>query len=212
LEPSAIPSLKLWLKADAVTTAGDGEQVATWTDASGAANHAVQTSKDSQPRFRTNVLGGKPALYFDDANDFMQTPLTLQSNYSVFVVFNRAFYPCGDKRVLFGDTGWFMGQYNCKAAHHIAGKWVAPLTTAMSQHQTAIFAGTQMAGNAEFYLDGARLTDTANPTTGNVGRLSLGANGYPFGGYVMEVIAFDTRLSTTQRNQITNYLKAKYDL
>lgn len=205
---SQIPSLQMWLKADAITGIADGDAVPVWMDASGHANDAAQTASAARPTLRLNRLNGLPVLYFDGSSSAMTTPLTVQNNYSVFIVFDSELPGCGDKRALTGDAGWFMGQYNCVPANATGSRWVGPLTNPVPTRRMTILAGTQKGGAARLYLDGNDITDDANPATGNIGKMALGS----FGGYVAEVIVFNDRVSSVERTQITNYLKAKYDL
>lgn len=73
-------SLRLWLKADAITTLSHNDPVVTWPDSSGNAFDATQSVAGQQPVFLVNFLNGRPVVRFDNA----ATPgnhLTLGGNY-----------------------------------------------------------------------------------------------------------------------------------
>lgn len=71
--PSSLNGLIQWLKADSILNMANLDGVGQnpnglWLDSSGLGNYAEQTSAGEQPKFRTNVQNGKPALYFDGTN------------------------------------------------------------------------------------------------------------------------------------------------
>ncbi len=73
-------NLRLWLKADAITTLSHNDPVVTWPDSSGNAFDATQPVAGQQPVFLVNHLNNRPAVRFDNA----ATPgnhLTLGGNY-----------------------------------------------------------------------------------------------------------------------------------
>jgi len=85
----ATTNVKLWLKADALSLT-DGTAVSSWTDSGPLGLHAVQSTSNLKPVFKTSILNGKPSIRFDTANDQrMQTPamdLTDTAKVSVFMV------------------------------------------------------------------------------------------------------------------------------
>jgi hypothetical protein len=50
--------------------------VKTWKDKSGLARDVIQPTGTSQPLFKTNMLNGMPAIYFDGSNDCLTNALT----------------------------------------------------------------------------------------------------------------------------------------
>ena len=68
-------SIKLWLKADAITGLSDGAAVATWPDSSGLTNNATQPSAPYQPQFVTNGVNGLPVMRFDGVTEPLNATL-----------------------------------------------------------------------------------------------------------------------------------------
>jgi len=70
LEP--LPSLQLWLKADAGVTTGPDNTVVQWTDQSGQGNHAAAPDEFVAPTVAANAINGLPALRFDGLDDHLE--------------------------------------------------------------------------------------------------------------------------------------------
>lgn len=97
VNPTNVPGLRVWLRADAVNTA-DANQVRSsagnffvksWRDQSGGTFHAGQAADANQPRFipSTPELGGLPALRFDGSDDILTLPGTpAQNNFTIIAV------------------------------------------------------------------------------------------------------------------------------
>jgi Concanavalin A-like lectin/glucanases superfamily len=63
--PQQVPGLRLWLAADKILGLSGGAAVATWADASGRNNDAIQGTAAAQPTYQTNVINGLPVVRFD---------------------------------------------------------------------------------------------------------------------------------------------------
>jgi hypothetical protein len=68
-----LPSLVLWLDASQLTGLSDGDAVASWTDLTANADHAVQATPTKRPTYETNVLNGLPVIRFDGVDDALVT-------------------------------------------------------------------------------------------------------------------------------------------
>lgn len=68
--PDALAGLQLWLRGDADITYDATAAVSQWRDASGNANHAVQSAA-RRPQLVRGAIGGKPALRFDGVDDYL---------------------------------------------------------------------------------------------------------------------------------------------
>src|SRR5690606_16131545 len=73
-QPSDIPGLVAWWKADALTLADD-DPVATWPDSSGNGHDLAQATSDRRPTFKAGVLNGRPIVRFD-GGDVLATSAT----------------------------------------------------------------------------------------------------------------------------------------
>jgi hypothetical protein len=79
--PASLTGLQLWLDAaDSATllegvspddTAEDGDTIRQWSDKSGNARHAVQSTAGSRPTYAATGQNGKGVLNFDGSADFM---------------------------------------------------------------------------------------------------------------------------------------------
>lgn len=94
--PNSLSDLKLWLKADALTSINDGETVTTWSDSSGNGYDLTQSNSSYKPLYKTNILNSMPGIRFDGSNDSLQNTafvnsaaLTGDPPLSVFMVFKR---------------------------------------------------------------------------------------------------------------------------
>jgi hypothetical protein len=63
-DPSFLPGLALWLKAEALSGLLDNERIAAWPDATGNEAIAVQGTLANQPRYRIDALNGLPVARF----------------------------------------------------------------------------------------------------------------------------------------------------
>jgi hypothetical protein len=100
LAPAAVPGLKVWLRADAIS-ASDPAQVRQsgaslfvrrWNDQSGQGLHAQQGSDGSQPLFVASApeFNGRPVLRFDGADDVLYLPAVPAANSFCVVAVARA--------------------------------------------------------------------------------------------------------------------------
>lgn len=95
--PASIAGLQAWFKADALALANN-DPVASWTDSSGLAHHAVQASGTLQPLYQTNQVNSLPAVLFDGTDDFLQTGVfTLSHPCTVFVVVKQITWAGSDR-------------------------------------------------------------------------------------------------------------------
>ena len=81
-------NLSLWLDAsDASTITETNGSISQWSDKSGNANHAIQTTSSSMPTLASNGLGGKSVIQFDGINDYItSSDLNISQSYSIFLV------------------------------------------------------------------------------------------------------------------------------
>lgn len=88
-----IADIALWLKADTGVIKDASGNVSEWQDQSGNNNHATQTDPTHQPVLLDNRYNGKPAIYFDGNNKYLQLPGDFFRNIpavDIFVVVSHA--------------------------------------------------------------------------------------------------------------------------
>ncbi|MEM7028117.1 MAG: LamG-like jellyroll fold domain-containing protein [Chloroflexota bacterium] len=210
-----VNNLQLWLKAGAGTDSTiSGTTVMTWTDQSGRGHIATQNDGGQQPIYLTDALNGYPVLRFDAANDSLLVgdTLSLDSAYTIFAVFNTNGSAVARRAVQSQDINWLIGPYNGEVRHY-AGSWVSQ-GYALEQGQFYLTTARNDQTVSTFWVDGVDRTTDSTPTS-SPQRLGFGAFGtyqQPLGGDLAEVIAFDTALSATERQQVESYLALKYGL
>lgn len=101
----------LWLDAaDASTITLNGSTVSQWSDKSGNGNHAVNATASSQPTYETTGFNNRPALSFDNTDDFLgiSSPVGLASNADFFyaAVFQMRTGAGGWRMVMGGRTAF----------------------------------------------------------------------------------------------------------
>lgn len=72
-EPTDLPGLELWVKADAGITL-NGNFVAQWDDQSGNNRHCTSDFDVIRPTLLNDAINGLPAVSFDGVEDFLQFP------------------------------------------------------------------------------------------------------------------------------------------
>lgn len=228
--PNQISGLKLWLDADdASTITLNGSNVSQWNDKSTNAYNFSQATAANQPARTLSGQNGKTVLTFA-TNDFLQN-ITINWGASASTLF---FVGKEDKT---GGTG-FMNLFTTGTG--ATGQWGYGVQNDPNEKisifdigQAAFyFAQTMSSGNADILcftsagISGTSVTanlfknqtaDANNPltatnTTSAAGALlgSSAAGVEAYFGTVCEVIMYDSVLSTTNRNQVEDYLKTKW--
>lgn len=201
----------LWLRADALTSAINGDAIASWPDISGNAKHATQASASLQPIFTTGVANGRPVLRFDGTNDAMSTTLSIAANpFTIFVVYSCRTATSTGRRVISGSTNWLMGPYN-NAYQSFNGAFIAGPTVVVNGF--VLQDHRQSGSTAEMWT--AKTLRGSNSNTNAPGTIHIGAAGMfsePINGDVAEIVIYNTALSTTDRQTVENLLSTKYGL
>ena len=205
-DPSSLPGLVLWLQADAIVGLADGDPVTSWTDRSGAGNHASQPVAGKRPTYRTGVANGLPALFFDGSDDGMSTATDLGIQATVVVVYASRAGATG--KALNGGFSLFMGPYVGRYRNYTgqyatgpkvaAGRWLA---------QTL----RQSVAGAELFVDGvleASTGRTADPAALHLGR--EGSYGSILDGWIAEVIVYDRPLGDDELAQLHAWVTGRY--
>src|SRR6266513_413374 len=131
-------------EADALSLS-DGDRVASWPDQSGLSRTATNGNSTTQPSFKTNIWGTKPALFFDSARTdrLVYTPISL-SSFSVFVVLKPDFTSVGAYNLApltWGDAGMNGFWLNGSASAGVGVPHITCRNTAGSETQNKIMSG-----------------------------------------------------------------------
>jgi hypothetical protein len=235
-----ISGLQLWLdSADATTlydaTSGgnlvsaDGATVARWQDKSGNGRHATQGTPNARPLLKTSVVNGRNVLRFDGSNDSLWNSswnLTL-TQQTVFAVFNSTW--SGG----IANYARIFTQSDSSKDYQSANNYIPLLRNNSNQIASYSGAGFRSPINysagyviATSVHTGTTLTNKINAVTGAtysntlnkiVTRYAIGDKiadaGIPPGsvnGDILEIIVYNTALTTTQRQEVEAYLNTKW--
>ncbi|HUP20382.1 MAG TPA: S8 family serine peptidase [Gemmatimonadota bacterium] len=204
-EPSEVPGLVLWLRADAITGLADGEPVATWPDGSGHCNHATQSADASRPRYRTGAVAGRPAVEFDAVDDGMATPVNPGVQLTIVAAYaSRA----GASGYLASGGGlFFLGPYVGRYRNFTGGYASGPKVEAgrwviQTLRQDAV---------DELFIDGAytaKTTKLADPGVLVLGRQGLYSQ--VLDGTVAEFAVWDRALTDAELATVHEWMIGRY--
>ena len=216
--PTSISGLKLWLDAsDASTITQSGGSVSQWNDKSGNANHATQATGANQPLTGTDTVNGKNAITFNGTSAFMMLTNAISSgNKTIFFVMR------GDSTA---STVTLIGSDAPSGTNTTGYLYLTQSGSANTEYYRGFSSlSTYKNGTLQAYTTrGGAFTglynDTANIVT-SVGVASIsvfkyicgGAFSYYHKGLGLEVIAYDSILSTTQLNKVGQYLSSKWGI
>jgi PKD repeat protein len=208
VDPSSVPDLKLWLRADAITGLADGTPMATWPGSGGGVG-ATQSTASRQPLYRTGQVNGLPAVVFDATDDGMATTFnSTDKPITVFVVYASRAGATG--YVLNGGSSFFMGPYSGLYRNWTSAFANGPSVTAGRWLQQTL---RQSSSLSELFVDGVfqmSVTNTANP--GSILLARQGTYSQKLDGSVAEVIAYDRTLTDLERSNVEGWLRTKYAL
>ena len=239
--PTDIANIALWLDATSglydATTGGsavtaNGAYVARWEDRSGNARHFSQATVNSRPVLATAALNGKPTIFFDGTDDFLDA--TYSRPYAAQTLFVVVRMDSGKTQ-----SGLFAESQSAASDQSIYLPAVAGTTSigsttdgsatrrsasnyAFATYYIATFthSGTTIAN----YLNGVAAvaeSDSFPGGTYNVARARLGGRinsngtnvaGANLPGSIGEVIAYDRLLTTSERDTVHAYLSTKWGI
>ncbi|MDX2090452.1 MAG: hypothetical protein SFX73_21520 [Kofleriaceae bacterium] len=231
-------NLALWLDADSTASLTvSSNRVASWADRRGGASPITlaQTAPSARPGYNATGHAGRGAVVFDGDDQLFVNSFSGLSgaDYEVIVALN----PLGSgakgiASLASATTEWGMlleqpangGDYVVTHRGPIASSGgvtaMADRTNAPgSGWVSATYQSSQAIDTlAIFASDGATsVTNVASASgTGSIGspytfRVGRSQNGF-MAGEILEVLVYEQRLSVTQRAEVTDYLRAKWNL
>lgn len=229
--PNDITGLQLSLDAqDLGSITKTGTDVTQWSDKSGFIHHMIGSS-GTEPTYDPDGINGKPAIYFNGSNDFLQTTLDNapladgDDSYTYVIVWrpelagvktiyeqNHATVVVGRRAGLLMQTGPQAFGYNGQG-----NDWMATVTyNIYSVYCTVMVKKDAATNNVVVYKNGVAATGSVNNTTANVSN-DYAAVGYKisapseyFKGWVGEILVYNKELSTSEINAILDYTDRKW--
>lgn len=223
------------------STTTDGVAISQWSDQSGNARHLVQATGASQPLYKAAIQNGLPVVRFDGTNDGLiyDAGAAFLSNVAAtgFAVFvpRGASAGSGDGRIL--STAAVTGaaqDFNSTAAsifvdvssEATAGPYptttyfnsgahtsTATVATGTSRQTSTVYDGANGSMYQNGTLDPAAFAAVSSFTIRLISTGSdtgLGASSF-FNGDVCELLLYVGALGTTDRVNVQNYLKSKWN-
>jgi hypothetical protein len=226
--PAGIDGLRLWLDAsDGSTISTTWGLITQWADKSGAGNHAVQTDVNRQPVLGVGVLAGQNAIRLDalGVGNFTSSPtddgmlinpgggFSLDRNYTAYLV-DQYWGSNAQGRTLTGNVNnWLLGHWN-GAESHYTGEFIGPNVGAGINNP--LFSEAVGTGASNYLNRDFRSRGYANAFLNNPGAISIGED--PASVWteasqadIGELIAFNRALTDTERWQVQDYLRTKYN-
>jgi alpha-tubulin suppressor-like RCC1 family protein len=220
--PLQIAGNILWLDStDPATITLSGSNVTQWRDKSTNAKHMTIKSGSGPTQ---STINSKNILNFSNLSDMQNTSFALGTSYTIFAVgystYIGAFYPrmiggidsLSEYRLLLGSRGG-----NFATFVGTASIWNDTNANTPSQSVSTLkvlgVTNNNTSNGLIPYVNGTA-QNAKNGVTSQFTGLSVGG-GYPqleWGGYIGEVIIYNSVLSSTDRINIENYLKAKWSI
>ena len=219
--PLNIAGCKLWLNASNVVLAG-GSSVQQMTDLSGNGNHAVQLTGDNQPLKVNGVLNGEPVIRFDGVNDYMTSTFNNDAPNTIFIIYKiNGDLTTGNQNIIDNSNG---GTYRnlifyAGAAFPVADAislWDGNnyINSIMNPPVYRTYMASFNDAISTIYQD-ASLVANGNITSRTSNGIVIGShyneNGNFLYGNIAEVLIYTGSLSSTDRQQVENYLITKYN-
>lgn len=218
--PISISGTLLWLdSADTSTiTYSSGSNISQWSDKSGLNYNFTQPTGANQPTYVT-MTNGKPALNLTNSGVMFNNNVPVSTTYTIFAVgYSGA---SNFARLINNDNHLLLGGINGKLAAVVGTDSGWSSTTAASPSTSITNLCLMEMTNANNiispYVNGTAL-NTTNLASSSFTGLSIGAVFYSgsytqfWGGYVSEVLIYNSVLSTTDRQKVEGYLAWKWSI
>ena len=223
--PTDIANLALWLDAaDSGTITAAAGEVSQWNDKSTEANHFTQATAGKFPITGTRTINSLNVLDFDGINDNMRGPTGIKdigfSACTIFVVYASDNTGDATQNLLYGANStpaFRMGVQITATLLNVECRTTSNLVTtqACTRNTSTRIAGFNRTGTSITpFVDGTRGTTGTNAENITVNDLVMGTDlstvANRFNGKIAEVIMYRRSLTTSEENQVGDYLEAKW--
>ena len=244
-KPTEISGCTLWLDADDRKTlfqdsratnpiTSDDQFVAYWADKA-TGQDVIQTGSTSLcPKYKINILNGKPMLYFDGGDDLLSQVDRITTGPCTIIVVCRLDSWSGDISgvITYGNsTGGLGGPgivYNSSGLVFLDGAGASTgassnsssNTLGLPRIMTAVYTQANttnsyfyLNGNLEEYFSGSGVALTSNTNRVQIGgRTGSGQPTRKMVGYIAECVTYNRVLNDTERSMVENYLSEKWGI
>jgi hypothetical protein len=225
-----IPAAKFWLKADAESYL-DNQRVDIWHDRSGNEFHFINTSAANQPTFKRDILSGYPVIRFAMPGTFLNQVLYYPGGESftsftegeIFAIvrangdpgastgselwnFGSASPPNGSNPGSYPDaSGNILEEFGCATRQNVGNP--TPALTAWRLYNVAA-----KSNDFKVRLDNVQIFANAVFTVGFQEQVAIGGWTNGFNGDMAEILFYPRVLSSSERQNVVDYLSLKYKL
>lgn len=207
--PLSISGCSVWLDASQVTGA-DGLAITSFPDLSGNTRHF-----NGNGTLKTNIINGKNVVRLTSSQT-LSNSTNFGRPITIFYVMKQSDTLTG--RLLSGvANNWLLGHHDVMKDAFYAEGWVSPSSgRAAKDTNFHIWIGGQSASTC-YMWDGLTSLNLPTPTAGTQGPNGLAFTGHQgtsekTNGDLAELLVYNSLLSDSDRINVTNYLKAKYNL
>jgi alpha-tubulin suppressor-like RCC1 family protein len=220
--------LKVWFKADTLSSLNDGDSVATWSDSSGNNNDAAQSNAPYRPVYRSAAFNNQPAVEFDGvslhcltgtASQALSAPATIifvakdmGSTDLVAGVFSSGSGGIG----IFSNAGLEYVLDGNGAGRDTSSNTQMPINT--SRIITGYYSQNSTSGS-KIYLSGIYEENytgsgfsTPGSTSFEIGGRTPSVPSRIFKGQIAEIAVYSRELTPVAQTHIELYLMDKYDI
>jgi len=196
-----------WLRADA-GLATDSKNPEIWADQSSKGNHLVQSTATKRPTLVPDGFNGRPVMRFDGTSSFMAFTTRMNATIgTVFMVLKEDAGASATNRTSLGEN----------ANQEFFGSPAGRLGSVGTRVQDGTFInGTPVQGGITprpTQMSIVTVVPTSTPLlSANVLGYSSYYGTFYWKGDFAEVMIYDFQLSTSQRQSVESYLKAKYGI
>lgn len=220
----------IWLKSEDISSLVDGDDITTWTDASGNGNSVSQPNASFKPVYKTNILNNFPAVRFEKANGrIRRTSFTSFPTSAITAIYVNKTSESGNDGVLSYASTASNNDFLLFSSNNLRVYRNSNVSSGVAFNDNAFHitnaSWQSSGGNVEVWKDGSRdytgnLASGTSITSGGsfaiAGEQDSQDGGYDatqahFGDFT-EIMVFNTFLNQAQQIIVTNYLAAKYGL
>lgn len=215
-----ISDLVMHLDASTINGLSNNDPIDTWTDISGSGNDVTQGTATQQPLYTTNISNGLPAVRFD-GGQWLRNDVTYNQPGQMFVVYRQdnATSQTNNEVLFDGRAGEAAGNIIFMELWESGSTWrmftsdsFSFLDPGAAADDFGIINALYNTSSSVVSFNGTQL-DTGDVGSGQLRGLTLGADrndGRPFNGYIAEVLYFDRALTSSEEEEIEDYLEAKW--
>lgn len=235
--PQIAHLVRRW-SADAITPQTDNTAITTgWTDSVGGSN-LPQATGAAQPKYRTNLLGGKPGVQLAGTQFFAGTDAALKAvtdskTFTVYILADKITAntngtlfgnSAGGNSFMFQANGALVGRFNAATTELRApyADTVTPIGIGYTSSATKVYSSQSGTGLERSYLNGMCVTSNTSSFTAlnysadssfAIGSLSsVGTASFCAKANVYEVLVWDRTLTEVEMAQVEIWVRNKYSL